>query len=323
MSNYYIYIYLDPRKFKKYIYGEYEFEFEPFYIGKGKNNRIERIDGRSKDFINIINEIEEIGLKSIYFKLYENLNEEQSFELETKLIKEIGRLDLETGPLINRTSGGQGSSGYKHLKETIEKFSKKLRKNFFEIKNEFENRKYILLTEENEYKNARQKLNYICPRGHKGFIIWINFKRGNGCLDCFNEKQRKNFFEIKNEFENRKYILLTEENEYVNSKQKLKYICPNNHESSICWNAFRRGQGCPYCAENKINFFDINQEFERRGYKLLTEENEYKNAHQKLKYICPQGHEGSMKWSHFKQGHGCPIEGVESSSKKRRKNIRE
>ena len=37
---FYVYVYTDPRKDNgPYKYGEYEFEYEPFYVGKGIGNR--------------------------------------------------------------------------------------------------------------------------------------------------------------------------------------------------------------------------------------------------------------------------------------------
>ena len=41
MEEFYVYIYLDPRKPGKYTYEDLCFLYEPFYIGKGKNNRID------------------------------------------------------------------------------------------------------------------------------------------------------------------------------------------------------------------------------------------------------------------------------------------
>lgn len=36
---YYVYCYLDPRKEGVYVFGEYQFDYEPIYVGKGKGQR--------------------------------------------------------------------------------------------------------------------------------------------------------------------------------------------------------------------------------------------------------------------------------------------
>jgi len=243
MNYYYIYIYLDPRKFGKYKYGKYEFEYEPFYIGKGKNGRWKDIKrGRNTYFIRKINKIKKCGLEPIVFKLYENLNEKESFEKEIELIDKIKKTNSKI--LVNITDGGDGCSGRIVLEKTL----KKLRKDFQKIKNEFERRGYILLTEEKDYKNARDtKLKYICPKGHNNSMRWDNFRQGQNCSICDNEKRRKDFSNIKKEFEKRNYILLIKKEEYKNSFTKLKYICPNGHEGYMSWNSFQKGNNCPIC----------------------------------------------------------------------------
>jgi len=244
MNDFYIYIYLDSRKPGQYCYENICFLFKPFYVGKGKDNRWKDIIHRNKYFKNKINKIKKLGLKLIIFKLYDNLNEKESFEKEIKLISEIEIIN--PGILVNMTNGGDGRSGY-----IMSEKSKKL----------------------------------------------------------ISEKNKKYFLDIKNKFEKRNYILLSDEEDYKNSYTKLKCICPNGHEGSISWSNFQQGRGCSYCAKKKINFSDIKKEFEKRKYTLLSEEKDYKNAHQKLKYICPNGHKGFIDWSHFHRGQGCPIEG--------------
>ena len=125
-NHYYIYIYLDPRKSGKYCYSDICFLFEPLYIGKGKDKRYKRLDNRNNLFKNKINRIKKCGYELIVFKLHENLNEEQSFELEKKLIKEIGRIDLNTGLLVNMTDGGEGSSGCVISEETKNNIKKRM-----------------------------------------------------------------------------------------------------------------------------------------------------------------------------------------------------
>ena len=38
-TDFYVYAYLDPRKPGNFTYAEYNFGYEPFYIGKGRNYR--------------------------------------------------------------------------------------------------------------------------------------------------------------------------------------------------------------------------------------------------------------------------------------------
>lgn len=122
---YYVYVYLDPRKRGNFKYTNISFECEPFYVGKGKADRfLKHLTENKRHYKN--NKIKAIlnaGLKPIIVKLYENLNEEDSFIKEMEVIKIIGRLDLNLGPLTNLTDGGEGHSGYKHSNEFKEKQS--------------------------------------------------------------------------------------------------------------------------------------------------------------------------------------------------------
>lgn len=115
MFKHYIYIYLNPLKRGKYNFGKFSFDYEPFYIGKGKNGRINVhlyvIDSINKLKQNILNKIKKENKEPIIIKLYENISEYSAFRLEKYLIKLIGRRDLKLGTLANLTNGGEGTSG--------------------------------------------------------------------------------------------------------------------------------------------------------------------------------------------------------------------
>ena len=126
MNNvFYVYIYLDPRKPGSYQYGDYLFDYEPFYVGKGKGRRIRdhRSDKSDTYKVKRIQKILREGFELIYFKVQEELIECQSFRLEMELIKTIGRYGLGTGPLTNLTDGGEGASGHITSVETKKKIS--------------------------------------------------------------------------------------------------------------------------------------------------------------------------------------------------------
>lgn len=186
------------------------------------------------------------------------------------------------------------------LLKGISIMSKKLTYEF--VKNQFENEGGKLLSE--EYVDAHTKLKYICSEGHEHSITWNNWQKGQRCLYCYGNVKKDIDF-VRESFEKDSYILLTEE--YINSKQKLEYICPNRHRHSISWANWRKGQRCHFCVEigRKINIFnDVKLEFEKEKYELLTIE--YINNQQKLEYICPNGHKHAITWNNWQQGNRCP-----------------
>ena len=131
-DNFYTYALLDPRKPGVYEYGEYKFDYEPFYVGKGCNGRcydhlkelnLEEHSHKNHKIKKIMNE----GFEVIIVKYKIELLEGVSFELEIDMIKTIGRADLGLGPLTNMTDGGEGVYGRIISEEERNKRSESMR----------------------------------------------------------------------------------------------------------------------------------------------------------------------------------------------------
>ena len=73
----------------------------PYYVGKGSGKRAYTNKGRCAPRPKSDNNI---------IFVFQNLTEEESFSKEIELIAKYGRIDLQTGILRNRTSGGEGAS---------------------------------------------------------------------------------------------------------------------------------------------------------------------------------------------------------------------
>ena len=130
MNNcYYVYALLDPSNKGEFVYENKIFEYEPFYIGRGKKDRLfftkllERSSGYKKN--KLIN-LKKYGLEPIVQVLFENLTFEESVDKEIELIKKIGRKNLNLGPLTNLTDGGEGRLNGKNSPESNEKMKNSL-----------------------------------------------------------------------------------------------------------------------------------------------------------------------------------------------------
>jgi len=127
MKLFYVYIYLNPLKPGKFIYDSYEFEYEPFYVGKGKDDRLYyHTYENEKNTINtlkynVLQKIKKKELTPVILKIKDNLTSKKAFNLEKHLIKIIGRRDKNNGPLTNLTDGGRGRNNYTVSEATREK----------------------------------------------------------------------------------------------------------------------------------------------------------------------------------------------------------
>jgi hypothetical protein len=114
-SVFYVYVLLNPlSKYKKRRYGRLVFYYEPFYIGKGKGNRVKTHANQSSNELNrkLIRKMKKEGVPLLYRIIRKNLEESKAYEVERRYIGWIGIQATKSGPLFNRTIGGGGENNY-------------------------------------------------------------------------------------------------------------------------------------------------------------------------------------------------------------------
>jgi len=275
---YYTYIYLDPRKKGLFVYDNYIFDYQPFYVGMGKNQRILyhifeakqnniKIGNRHKYYK--IRKILKEGLNPIHFKISINLSKKEACELEIKLIKLIGRNDLKEGPLVNLTDGGEGSSGFivtPELKLKLSKIQKEIWKNNYQLKEKAKQRnigkKYS--PEINQLKGKKGKLHPHYGKhfsqnikdkmseSHKGQIAWnkgkkrcqIAWNKGKKLSDETRLKIRETHIKLntlkENTYRSKYYNII-----FPNGEKKLIYnmaqFCRDNNLDGTAMSMVARG----------------------------------------------------------------------------------
>lgn len=118
---------------KYYVYMLLRPNGEPFYVGKGRDERIgdhrqeakslRSKPGRKSIKVRVIHKLWKEGKDFKEKIVFSNLKEQLAFDLEMKLISVFGRINCGTGCLANMTDGGEGTSGLIHTEEVRKRIS--------------------------------------------------------------------------------------------------------------------------------------------------------------------------------------------------------
>lgn len=135
MQDHYLYVYLDPRKPGKFNFAGRVFGFEPFYVGVSKNayRKYQHLQEakkymytgteptRNKRKVYKIASILKSGQDPIIEVICEKMIKQYAYNYEFDLIKDIGRVYDNTGPLLNFLPGGQIINSVKISEQKKEK----------------------------------------------------------------------------------------------------------------------------------------------------------------------------------------------------------
>jgi len=112
------------------------------------------------------------------------------------------------------------------------------------VRDSFSKRGFELLSK--RYKGNKQKMEYICDKGHRNKTTWKELIIGRRCPDC-SKKKKKTIEFVRSEFSKENYTLLSKS--YENIYQKLKFICTNGHEYEISFDKWQQGRRCKLCSQ--------------------------------------------------------------------------
>ena len=232
---FYNYVYLNPEKPGDYIYESCSFKFEPFYIGKGSNNRMlahlknsKRNLTSNNPFMQKIKDLRKRNTMPIVEIISFFEKETEAYENETKLIKEIGSNyieEIKNGSLkniclINQPPNLKGKT-YEQIygKEGAIEQKKKRRELQLSVGGYFGGRKH---TEESKLKTS-------ISIGGENHPMFGKHHPENTIKKMSNIKKGK--YKGDKNGNAKVFTILSPSNQIYTTKGSLKQFCKNNNLS--------------------------------------------------------------------------------------------
>ena len=240
-----------------YTYAYLREDRTPYYIGKGKEDRIYSTCRRNtppKD-------------KSRIIFLKQNLTEAEAFKHEIYMIAVFGRKDLGTGILRNRTDGGEGVSGRITSKESKRKIS--------------ESNKGKKRSEETKIKLSEAKKGKTLTEEHKAKLS--EARRG---------KKNHNFGKTLSEETKRKLSEVHKANKTKPPSRKGS-ILSEEHKRSIS----ESHKGKTLSEEHKIKLSEVKKNQSEETRKKISEAHKGKTHSEESKRKLSEAKKGIKWWN--------------------------
>ena len=170
---------------------------------------------------------------------------------------------------------------------------------------------------------SHKKVWWKCSKGHEWLAEVYSRNSGNGCPYCVGKKVLRGYNDLltinpslAKEWNYEKNDGLTPGDVTPNSNKKVWWKCSKGHEWQVSINNRSNGNGCPYCAGQKViigenDLQTINpslaKEWNYEKNDGLTPRDVTPNSGQKTWWKCSKGHEWKATINDRSRGRGCPV----------------
>jgi hypothetical protein len=238
---------LDTREKRTFSFRNFEFDYIPFYVGKGRDYRyadhfqystLSKENNRKATKIKSI--INETGENPLVVILYKNLSNNESLKIESEIISELKRIK-DGGILTNTTLGGENPPP------------------LCGKDNGFFKRHH---TQQSKNMMRLRKLGKKLKKEHIKKLKESHMGKKNGFFGKAHTKETKKLMsKLKEERQRKHYILINENGETINV-ENLKQFCKDNgySYSCICNLVAKRINKCYTFIGAKIKPLEISQE---------------------------------------------------------------